>query len=258
MTTPVNHFKMALKANRRQLGLWMALASPNSAELLASTGFDWLVIDLEHAPNDLRSTVTQLQAIAASDVAAVVRPPVGETWILKQLLDAGCQTLLIPMIESAQQAREMVRAVHYPPSGIRGVGAGLARASRYGGLQDYLRGADEQICLLLQVETVKGLQALDEILDVQGVDGVFIGPADLAADMGYLGEPSAPPVLAAIDSALCQIKAAGKSAGILTSDPGLMRRACEIGANFIAIGSDVSLLRLAANAALNRFPDAWT
>ena len=257
MAAPINHFKMALKTKCRQLGLWMALASPNSAELLASAGFDWLVIDLEHAPNDLRSSVTQLQAIAASGVAGVVRPPVGETWIIKQLLDAGCQTLLIPMIESAEQAREMVRAVRYPPFGVRGVGAGLARASRYGGVPDYLRSADEQICLLLQVETENGLQALDEILDVQGVDGVFIGPADLAADMGYLGEPSAPPVLEAIDNALRRITAAGKSAGILTSDPTLMRRSCEIGANFIAIGSDVSLLRLAANAALNRFPDAW-
>lgn len=254
MAAPINTFKAALKARRRQLGLWMALANPNSAELLASVGFDWLVIDLEHAPNDLRSAVAQMQAMAASGVEAVVRPPIGETWIIKQLLDAGCQTLLIPMVESAEQAQEMVRAVHYPPRGVRGVGAGLARASQYGGIADYLRTADEQICLLLQVESRKGLQALDEILAVPDVDGIFIGPADLAADMGHLGDPGAPAVQDAVKDALQRIVKAGKHAGILTSDPALLRVASELGADFIAIGSDVGLLRMAAKAALAGFP----
>lgn len=253
MQAPRNQFKHAINASQRQIGLWVALGHVNGAELLASTGYDWLLIDLEHAPNDLRSAVSQMQAMAASGVTPVIRPPIGETWMIKQILDAGCQTLLIPMVESAEQAQALVQAMHYPPRGVRGVGAALARASQYGGLSDYLRTAGDEVCLLLQVESQKGLDALDDILKVEGVDGVFIGPADLAADMGYLGNPTAEPVVKAVEEALIKIKAAGQKAGILTSDPNLLRRADEIGAEFIAIGSDVGLLRVAAAQALNSF-----
>lgn len=251
MSAPINHFKRAIQSGEQQIGLWLAMASPNSAELLAHVGFDWLLIDLEHAPNDLPLVVNQLQAIATSQCNAVVRPPIGEAWMIKQILDTGCQTILVPMVESADQAKELVRAVRYPPHGIRGVGAGLARASLYGtNVADYLKSADEQVCLLLQVESTSGLKALDDILKVEGVDGIFIGPADLAADMGHLGNPNAPPVLAAIEKALSSIKAAGVASGILSSDPQMLARASELDTSFIAIGSDVGLLRGAAEAAL--------
>lgn len=253
MPAPENRFKRALAEGRRQTGLWLALANPISTELLGGIGFDWLVIDLEHAPNDLRSAVAQMQALSSFPVEAVIRPPVGETWILKQLLDAGCQTLLIPMVETAQQAQQMVEAVRYPPHGCRGVGAALARASGYGAETDYLRTANDEICLLLQIESRKGLAALDEIAEIDGVDGIFIGPADLAADMGYLGRPKEDAVQDAIRDAFGRIKRAGKKSGVLTSDPGLISEYLALGVDFIAIGSDVGVLREAASALLGKY-----
>lgn len=192
MPAPVNPFKHAIAGGQLQLGCWLGLADPYIAEISAGAGFDWLLVDGEHAPNDLRSIVAQLQVIAARDSHAVVRPPIGETWIIKQLLDAGAQSLLIPMVETAAQARALVDAVTYPPHGVRGVGSALARASDFAAIGDYLTTARQEICLLAQVENRKGLEALDEILSVDGLDGVFIGPSDLAADMGFLRRPARP------------------------------------------------------------------
>src|SRR6218665_1920199 len=215
MPAPHNAFKSALLKHERQIGLWLGLANAYTAELCAGAGFDWLVVDGEHGPNDLPLMLAQLQAIAASGVRPVVRAPIGETWIIKQLLDIGAQTILVPMVESAAQARELVRAVNYPPKGIRGVGAAMARASAFNRIPDYLTSANEQACLLVQLESRVGLAALEEIAAVEGVDGIFIGPSDLAADMGYLARPGVPEVQAAVEDGIARILKAGKPAGIL-------------------------------------------
>lgn len=248
MPAPVNPFKRALAAGQIQFGCWLGLADSFSAEMMAQAGFDWLVIDGEHAPNDLRSTLAQLQVIAATDAHAVVRVPVGETYLLKQMLDAGAQTVLVPMVESADQARQLVRDVTFPPHGDRGVGYALGRASRFSTIEDYGTTADEQICLLVQVENRRGLAALDEILTVDGLDGVFIGPADLAADMGHMGRADHPDVQAAIMDALARIKAAGKAPGILSTQNKMTNDALAAGAQFVAVGADVLLLGDAARA----------
>lgn len=253
MPAPINRFKAALLQGKRQTGLWVALASPLSAELLAGAGFDWLLIDLEHAPNDARSAIAQMQAMSAFPVTPVIRPPMSEAWVIKQVLDAGCQTLLIPMVESVAQVEALLDAIHYPPRGQRGVGAALVRASGFGAQADYLTTANEQICLLVQIETRKGLDALDAIASMDGVDGLFIGPADLAADMGCLGNPGHESVRSAVLDAFHRIKRAGKKCGVLTSDPGLIDIYKAAGVDFMAIGSDVGLLREAANAAFDRF-----
>ena len=253
MPAPLNRFKAALKAGQPQIGLWAALANPYTAEILGGAGYDWLLLDAEHAPNDVPGLVAQLQALSSSSSSVVVRPPIGEAWIIKQLLDIGAQSLLVPMVESGEQAAELARAMRYPPHGIRGVGAALARASNFNRIPDYLATANEQVCLLVQVESRKGLDALDEIVSVDGVDGVFIGPADLAADMGYLGMPGAPEVVAAVEQAISRIVAAGKPAGILTGDQAFARRCLDLGATFVAIGNDVTLFANAASKLLKDF-----
>ena len=252
MPAPVNTFKAALKTGTPQIGLWLGLANAYTAELCASAGFDWLLIDGEHAPNDLRSMLAQLQAIAPHPSQPVIRLPIGETWLIKQVLDIGPQTLLIPMVDSAAQAEALVKATRYPPHGLRGVGAALARASVFNRIPDYLQTANSEICLLLQIESRSGLAALDAILRVEGVDGVFIGPSDLAADMGHLGNPAAQEVQDAVEDAIRRIGKSGKAAGILTADPALAKRYIELGAAFVAVGTDVGLLagssaRLAAS-----------
>lgn len=249
MPAPKNALKAALAAKTVQLGLWMNLVSPIAAEALAGAGFDWLLIDGEHGPNDIPTILAQVQAIG-SRTSVVVRPPVGEVRILKQLLDLGVQTILVPMVESADHAAEMVRAMNYPPKGMRGVGASVARASDYGRITDYITTANDQTCLILQIESRAGLAALPGILALEGVDGVFIGPADLAADMGFPGNAGAPQVQAAIDKALAEIMASGKSAGILTFDPKTAQRYSAMGVTFLGIGGDVALLVKAASGAV--------
>ena len=242
MRTPDNLFKQALARGETQIGLWLALADAYAAELCAGSGFDWLLIDGEHAPNDLRSTLACLQAVAAHPVHPVVRLPQGDTALIKQVLDLGASTLLVPMVESAEQARSLVRAMRYPPQGVRGVGSAIARSSRWARHADYLHEANERVCLLVQVETVAALQQLDAIAATVGVDGVFIGPADLAASMGHLGQPAHPEVRAAIEAAIARIRAQGKPAGVLASDEAFARRCLALGAQFVAVGVDTSLL----------------
>lgn len=256
MPAPKNTFKHAIAKGDVQVGCWLGLADPYIAEISAGAGFDCVVVDGEHSPNDLRSIVAQLQVIAARETQAIVRPPIGEAWIIKQLLDAGAQTLLVPMVESGEQAQAMVQAVTYPPHGIRGVGSALARASDFAAIPDYLTTAQDEICLLVQVENRKGLDALDEILSVAGVDGVFIGPSDLAADLGFIGKPGAPEVKSAVIDAITKIVAAGKAAGILTLDTEFQQQCRDLGATFIATDLDVSLfarnMREAAASAKSR------
>ncbi|TAX26642.1 4-hydroxy-2-oxoheptanedioate aldolase [Rhizobium leguminosarum] len=253
MPAPKNTFKAALMEKRSQMGLWLALANPYTAEILGDAGYDWLLIDGEHAPNDIPLMMAQLQALKGSPSHPIIRAPIGEAWLLKQILDIGAQTVLVPMVESGDQAKAMVRAVRYPPHGMRGVGAALARASAFNRIPDYLQTANEEICLLLQIESRAGLAALDDIATTDGVDGVFIGPADLAADMGHLGRPGDVEVQQAVEAALIRIQAHGKAAGILTADQALARRYVELGATFVAIGNDVSLLANGASRQLSDF-----
>lgn len=244
---PRNNFKHALRAGRIQKGLWLGLADSYVAELLASTGFDWLLIDAEHGPNDLRQVLAQLQAIAPYPTHPVVRPVEGNVALIKQYLDIGAQTLLIPMIETAEQAAHMVAATRYPPHGIRGVGSALARASRWNQVTDYLHRAEQEICVLLQVESVKAISNLAAIAAVEGVDGVFFGPADLSGSMGYLGNPGAAPVQKAIEEGIAVVRKAGKAAGILSADRTLARKYIDLGAQFVAVGVDTTLLVRAAS-----------
>ncbi|MDX5383715.1 MAG: HpcH/HpaI aldolase/citrate lyase family protein [Rhodobacterales bacterium] len=247
MPAPVNRFKAALAAGQMQYGCWVGFGDPYPTEVMSTAGFDWLVIDGEHAPNDIRSIMAQLQVLEGKpDSHPVVRLPMGEAWLIKQALDIGAQTLLIPMVESADQARDLVRAMRYPPEGIRGSGAALARASRFAAIPDYIRTANDQMCLLVQVETVKGIEALDAILAVEGVDGVFIGPSDLAADMGHRGDSTHAEVRAVIKDALGRIAASDKAAGILALDHETAVTYRDWGAQFLAVGIDVVLLARAA------------
>ena len=248
-----NHFKRALQEKRPQIGLWLGLCSSYSAELLAGAGFDWLLIDGEHAPNNVQTVLGQLQAVAPYPSQPVVRPPWNDAVIIKQLLDVGAQTLLIPMIQNAEQARDAVRATRYPPHGVRGVGSALARASRWTRVPDYLQQADEQMCVLVQIETREAVKNLDAILQVEGVDGVFIGPADLSADMGFAGNPQHPEVQRTIDDAIARIRAAGKAPGILMANKVLAQRYLEAGALFVAVGVDTTLLARAAEALADEF-----
>ncbi len=252
-TMLTNVFKQALQEKRPQIGLWLGLCSSYSAELLAGSGFDWLLIDGEHAPNNVQTVLGQLQAIAPYPSQPVVRPAWNDAVMIKQLLDIGVQTLLIPMIQNAEQARDAVRATRYPPHGIRGVGSALARASRWNRVPDYLQQADAQMCVLVQIETREAVKNLDEILQVEGVDGVFIGPADLSADMGYAGNPQQPEVQRTIDDAIARISAAGKAPGILTANPELAQHYLASGALFVAVGVDTTLLARAAESLAGRF-----
>ena len=246
MQLPANPFKHALRAGRPQIGLWLGLADAYAAELLASTGFDWLAIDGEHAPNDLRSVLAQLQAIAPYPAHAAVRPVCGDAALIKQYLDIGAQTLVVPMIDSAEQAARVVAATRYPPRGIRGVGSALARASRWNQVGNYMQSCEEQLCLLLQVESVAGMGNLSAIAAVEGVDGVLFGPADLAASMGLPGGPADPRVQDAVVRGIATVRSLGKAAGTLSADPAIARRYLEAGALFVAVGVDTTLLVRAA------------
>ena len=251
MDLPVNEFKRSLAAGRQQIGLWVSLASAYSAELVAGSGFDWLLIDTEHSPNEVDNTMAQLQAVAASRVSAVVRPAWNDKVLVKRHLDIGAQTLLIPYVQSEEEARAAVEAVRFPPRGVRGV-AGMTRATRFGRVTDYAKRADQELCLLVQVETRAGLDALEAIARCDGVDGVFIGPADLAAGLGHLGEIPHPEVQSAIRDGIARIRACGKGAGILATDEPTARRYIEWGTTFTAVGMDAMLLareseRLAAS-----------
>lgn len=249
----MNPFKKALAERRAQVGLWLSMADPYLAETSATAGFDWMLIDGEHAPNDLRSILGALQAIAPYRSQPVVRAVAGEVPLIKQLLDIGAQNLLVPMVDTAEQARRLVAATRYPPAGIRGVGSAVGRVSRWSARTDYLDVADDEVCLLVQAETVTALSNLEAICAVDGVDGVFIGPADLAASMGFRGRPGHPEVQGAIEQAIRTIVASGKAAGTLTSDPVLARRYLDLGCTFVAVGVDVLLYASAARKLAQQF-----
>lgn len=246
-------FKQRLAARERLIGMWVASASPVIAELCAGSGLDLLLIDAEHAPNDLPSLQAQLQAVAPYPITPVLRPPIGDAALIKQYLDIGATALLIPMVSSADEATELVRATRYPPAGIRGVGSSFGRSGRWGRTVGYLGTADDGITLLVQVETVAALDQIEAIAAVDGVDGIFVGPADLAASMGRLGEPSHPEVVEAVHTALRAAVAAGKPAGVNAFVPEEAERYLAAGASFVAVGADVAILARASEALADRF-----
>lgn len=250
-TVPVNRFKQALQNKQPQLGLWVTLCNAYSAEIVAQAGFDWLLFDTEHSPSDIGTVLGQLQAAAPFPVSPIVRPTWNDTLQLKRYLDIGVQTLLIPYVETAQEAAAAVAGLRYPPRGVRGVG-GTTRASGFGQMPDYFQACEEQLCLLVQIESRKGIENLEAIASVDGVDGVFIGPADLAANLGHLGNPGHPDVQQVIETAIERILACGKAPGILSFNEEQARRYMALGCLFTAVGSDMGLLARGANALAKR------
>ena len=248
-----NIFKQAIQANKKQLGAFMALADSTAAELMATTGFDWLLVDAEHGPNDIKSIMHQLQAMSAYDVNAVVRLQDHDVGDIKRVLDVGAQTLLIPMVDSAEQAKQLVEAVRFAPNGIRGMGGALTRATRWGSIKDYIQHADDNICLVLQIESTEGISDLDAITQVDGVDAVFIGPADLAAAMGYIGQPGHPEVCKVVERSIQRVHELGKPVGVYCGDPEQTVRYQQMGASFFLIAADTLLLKGAAANLLERF-----
>ena len=241
MKLPPNLFKRALANGTPQTGLWCSLSSHYCVEVVAGAGFDWILLDTEHSPNDLESLLPQLQAAAAYPVSAVVRVPWNDMVTLKRVLDIGAQSVLIPFVQNADEARAAVAATRYPPGGVRGV-AGATRASRFGRIKDYARHAQDELCVLVQVETQVAVDAIESIAAVEGVDGIFIGPADLHASLGYPGETMNPAVQPVIEKAIARIRRAGKAPGVLMPDAELARRYIEAGSLFTAVGSDVGIL----------------
>ena len=252
MDLPVNRFKHAILSGQKQIGLWSHLCSHISTEILAHCGFDWLVLDMEHSPNELPDILSQLQAMNGGSATPVVRVPWNDAVTFKRLLDIGVQSFLVPYVQTAEEARQAVAATRYPPHGVRGY-AGAPRASGYGRIKDYAHRCADEMCLLLQIETVEGLNNLEAIAAVDGVSGIFIGPGDLSAALGHLGNPKHPDVLKTIDEAIARIRACGKAPGILTGDESLAQHYVAQGCLFVAVGADQNLLRDSAQALVGRF-----
>lgn len=248
-----NPFKEGLRKGEVQIGLWLSSTTSYMAEIAATSGYDWLLIDGEHAPNTVQDLYHQLQAIAPYASQPVIRPIEGSKALIKQVLDIGAQTLLIPMVDTAEQARQVVMATRYPPLGERGVGASVARAARWGRIGNYMAQANDSLCLLVQVESKIALENLDAILDVDGIDGVFIGPADLSASLGYPDNAGHPDVQRIIEESIRRIRAAGKAAGFLAVDPAMAQKCLQWGANFVAVGVDTMLYTDALDRRLAMF-----
>jgi 4-hydroxy-2-oxoheptanedioate aldolase len=254
MDHPINTFKRALARGEHQTGLWMTLASHYATEAVSASNLDWLLLDMEHSPNEYDDILRQLQVIAGYRAHAVVRPVWNDPVAFKRLLDMGAQTLLVPYIQNAEEAKAAVSAMRYPPAGIRGVSA-VTRATRFGRLPDYPSRGQDELCLLVQVESVEALAQIEAIADVDGVDGIFIGPGDLAASMGLIGQLKHPLLLAAIEEAIKKIRACGKAPGILTGDRDLAQRFIKGGSLFTAVGVDAALLARAADDLARSFAE---
>lgn len=252
MDLPANAFKAALKRGELQIGLWSSLCSPIVSEIISQSGFDWILVDTEHSPNEPPDVLAQLQALKGGTATPIVRPAWNDAVLLKRLLDIGVQAVLVPFVQNAEEARKAVAACRYPPAGIRGITTS-GRGSHYGRVSDYLKRADGEICVLVQVETGEALARIEEIASVDGVDGVFIGPADLSASLGHIGNPNHPEVQTAIQDAVKRLTAIGKPAGILTPSEPDARRYIEWGYRFVAVGSDLGLMAKHADALAKAF-----
>lgn len=252
MDLPRNAFKAALARGELQIGLWSSLCSPIVAEIIGQSGFDWILIDTEHSPNEPPAVLAQLQAMQAGTATPIVRPAWNDPVLIKRLLDIGAQAVLVPFVQNADEARKAVAACRYPPAGIRGI-TGSGRGSHYGRVPDYLKHADAEICVLVQAETAEALAQIEAIASVDGVDGVFIGPADLSASLGHIGNPGHPEVQDAIRAAVDRLTAVGKPAGILTPSDADARRYIEWGYRFVAVGSDLGLLTKHADTLAKTF-----
>ncbi|MDQ4114287.1 MAG: HpcH/HpaI aldolase/citrate lyase family protein [Actinomycetota bacterium] len=247
-------FRDAIAASDRPLiGMWVSSGNPLIAEICADGGLDWLLIDMEHGPNHLESVLAQIQAVAPYAATAVVRVPGLLPVMIKQILDLGVQNLLMPMIDTPEQAEAAVRSVRYPPKGNRGVGSALARSARWNRVDDYLTNADEYISMFVQIESVTGVDNAAAIAAVDGVDGVFVGPSDLAASMGLIGQQTHPDVIAAVTKAFDGIRSTGKPFGVNAFDPALADGYLADGASFVLVGADVALLARGAEALAKRF-----
>jgi 4-hydroxy-2-oxoheptanedioate aldolase len=247
-----NSFKHAIAAGKLQIGLWCSLCSNIAADVVGDSGFDWLLLDTEHSPNEIPDLVGQLQAVSGGTATPIVRPAWNDMVLIKRCLDIGAQTLLVPYVQNAEEARRAVEAVRYPPRGMRGV-AVASRASRYGRVADYLKKADSEICLLVQVETRSALDQLEAIAAVDGIDGVFIGPSDLSASLGHIGNPAHPEPQKAMQDAAVRLKKIGKPAGILTGNDDEIRRYISWGYTFVAVGSDIGLLGRGADMLAKKY-----
>jgi 4-hydroxy-2-oxoheptanedioate aldolase len=252
MDLPQNAFKRALNAGRQQIGLWSSLSSNYTVEIIAGAGFDWILLDSEHSPADIENLLTQLQAAAPYPTHPVVRIPWNDMVTIKRVLDIGAQSLLVPYVSSKEEAQNAVSFTRYPPAGVRGV-AGTTRATRFGRISDYARRAHEEICVLVQVETQAALNNIEAISAIDGVDGIFIGPADLHASLGHPGETANPKVKPLIDDAIRRIRKAGKAPGILTPNEADARHWLDCGALFVAVGADVGILARGAEALAAKF-----
>ena len=247
-----NSFRRRLLAGETLIGCWCSLANPITTEVLGVAGFDWLLLDGEHSPNDVTTFIPQLMALKDSASAPIARPASNNLVEIKRLLDAGFYNFLVPMIESADEARRAVAATRYPPRGVRG-GSTSQRSNRYGTVPGYFAGIDEQICVLVQIESRKGLDAAVEIASVEGIDGVFIGPADLSAAVGHLNDANHPESQAAIAAVFAAVKGVGKAIGILAPVEADARRYLEMGARFVAVGSDLGVFRNGTQALRDKF-----
>ncbi|MFC5067322.1 aldolase/citrate lyase family protein [Flaviflagellibacter deserti] len=252
MDLPINPFKRAIMAGQQQIGLWSSLAGNITTEVLAGAGFDWLLIDAEHAPNDVRTVIGQLQAMMEHATHPIVRVPFNDKIEIKRYLDAGVQSFLIPMVETAEEARAAVSYTRFPPDGVRGF-AGVSRSSRFGRIPGYHKKAHEEICILVQLESGLALENLEEIAAVPGIDGVFIGPGDLSAALGHLGNQGHPEIVELIEKSIRRIVAAGNRAGILTTDETLARRYIAAGCVYTAVGLDTAILARGAEALAKKF-----
>jgi 4-hydroxy-2-oxoheptanedioate aldolase len=252
MDMPRNSFKHAIAKGETQIGLWCSLCGAIPAEIVSHSGFDWLLLDTEHSPNEVPDVLAQLQAVQAGTASAIVRPAWNDIVLIKRFLDIGAQTLLIPFVQNPEEARRAVEATRYPPGGIRGI-TGSGRASRYGRVKDYLKHASQELCLLVQVETKSALDQIEAIASVDGVDGVFIGPNDLAASFGHIGNWGHPEVQAALEDAVRRLRKIGKPAGILTPNEEEAKRFIAWGYTFVAVGADLGLLARGADGLASRF-----
>lgn len=253
MTNPQNTFKSAIIARRRQTGLWLALADPYTAEICATAGFDWLLVDAEHGPNDLQLVLAQLQALSAHNSQILVRLPDHSPASIKQMLDIGVRTLMIPMVQNGEQARSLAAAVTYPPDGIRGVASSMTRASLWNSTPNYVLTARNEICLVAQIECRQGLENVSSIAGTAGIDAIFVGPADLAASLGHLGNPSHPEVQAAIEYCIREVTRCGKPAGIFSVSSEDAERYAGMGFCFISAGTDVGLLARSSRALAKQY-----